>query len=159
MPVVNATLAAIFEQIAYLRATPGVGKVVIAGSFRRMRETVGDLDVLTTAQPPGKVMERFVRYEEVAELLSHGDTQGSVVLKSGLQVDLRVVVPESFGAALHYFTGSKAHNIAIRTGCRIWRSPSIRGGSRWRMASIRCGWPGRSTRSICSTGSSPASPC
>ena len=100
--------------IAYLRATPGVGKVVIAGSFRRMRETVGDLDVLATAQPPGKVMERFVRYEEVAEVLSHGDTRGSVVLKSGLQVDLRVVVPESFGAALHYFTGSKAHNIAIR---------------------------------------------
>jgi DNA polymerase (family 10) len=100
--------------IAYLRATPGVGKVVIAGSFRRMRETVGDLDVLATAQPSSKVMERFVRYEEVREVLSHGDTRGSVVLKSGLQVDLRVVAPDSFGAALHYFTGSKAHNIAIR---------------------------------------------
>lgn len=100
--------------IAYLRATPGVGKVVIAGSFRRMRETVGDLDVLATAQPSSKVMERFVRYEEVREVLSHGDTRGSVVLKSGLQVDLRVVAPDSFGAALHYFTGSKAHNIAVR---------------------------------------------
>lgn len=100
--------------IAYLRATPGVGKVVIAGSFRRMRETVGDLDVLATAQPSSKVMECFVRYEEVREVLSHGDTRGSVVLKSGLQVDLRVVAPDSFGAALHYFTGSKAHNIAVR---------------------------------------------
>jgi DNA polymerase (family 10) len=100
--------------IAYLRATPGVGKVVVAGSFRRMRETVGDLDVLATAQPSSKVMERFVHYEEVAEVLSHGDTRGSIVLKSGLQVDLRVVAPDSFGAALHYFTGSKAHNIAIR---------------------------------------------
>jgi len=100
--------------IAYLRAMPGVGKVVAAGSFRRMRETVGDLDVLATAQPSVKVMERFVRYEEVREVLSHGDTRGSVVLKSGLQVDLRVVAPDSFGAALHYFTGSKAHNIAIR---------------------------------------------
>jgi DNA polymerase (family 10) len=100
--------------IGYLKATPGVDQVVIAGSFRRMRETVGDLDILVTAQPPGKVMERFVGYDEVREVLSHGDTRGSVVLKSGLQVDLRLVAPESFGAALHYFTGSKAHNIAIR---------------------------------------------
>lgn len=81
--------------IAYLRATPGVGKVVIAGSFRRMRETVGDLDVLATAQPSGKVMERFVRYEEVREVLSHGDTRGSVVLKSDLQVDFRLDLPDS----------------------------------------------------------------
>jgi len=87
---------------------------VVAGSFRRMRETVGDLDILVTAQPSSKVMERFVGYEEVGEVLSHGDTRGSVVLKSGLQVDIRVVPRESYGAALHYFTGSKAHNIAIR---------------------------------------------
>ena len=100
--------------IAYLKKTPGVGQVVIAGSFRRMRETVGDLDILATAQPSNRVMERFVQYEEVREVLSHGDTRGSVVLKSGLQVDIRVVAPERFGTALHYFTGSKAHNIAIR---------------------------------------------
>jgi DNA polymerase (family 10) len=100
--------------IAHLRAAPGVGQVVIAGSFRRMRETVGDLDILVTAQASRKVMERFVRYEEVREVLSQGDTRGSVVLRSGLQVDIRVVAPDSFGAALHYFTGSKAHNIAIR---------------------------------------------
>jgi len=92
----------------------GVGDVVVAGSFRRMRETVGDLDILVTAQPSSKVMERFVGYEEVGEVLSHGDTRGSVVLKCGLQVDIRVVASESYGAALHYFTGSKAHNIAIR---------------------------------------------
>ena len=100
--------------IAYLKTTLGVGQVVIAGSFRRMRETVGDLDILARAQPSNSVMERFVQYEEVREVLSHGDTRGSVVLKSGLQVDIRVVAPESFGAALHYFTGSKAHNIVIR---------------------------------------------
>jgi DNA polymerase (family 10) len=99
---------------AYLRATPGVGQVVIAGSFRRMRETVGDLDILVTARSSGKVMERFVQYDEVREVLSQGDTRGSVVLKSGLQVDIRVVAPDSLGAALHYFTGSKAHNIAVR---------------------------------------------
>ncbi len=100
--------------VNHLRTARGVGDVVIAGSFRRMRETVGDLDILVTAQPSSKVMERFVGYEEVGEVLSHGDTRGSVVLRSGLQVDIRVVAPESFGAALHYFTGSKAHNIAIR---------------------------------------------
>lgn len=100
--------------LAYLKASPDVVEVVIAGSFRRMRETVGDLDILATAQPSAEVMERFVRYEEVQEVLSHGATRGSVVLKSGLQVDLRVVAPECFGAALHYFTGSKAHGIAIR---------------------------------------------
>lgn len=100
--------------VAYLKATPGAGQVVIAGSFRRMRETVGDLDVLVTAQPTAGVMERLVRYEEVGRVLSRGETRGSVVLKCGLQVDVRVVAPESYGAALHYFTGSKSHNIAIR---------------------------------------------
>ncbi len=100
--------------LAYLRQTHGAVDVVIAGSFRRMRETVGDLDILVTAGPSTRVMERFVQYEEVGEVLSRGPTRGSVVLKSGIQVDLRVVAPESFGAALHYFTGSKAHGIAVR---------------------------------------------
>ena len=100
--------------VSHLRTARGVGDVVVAGSFRRMRETVGDLDILVTAQPSSKVMERFVGYEEVGEVLSHGETRGSVVLKCGLQVDVRVVASESYGAALHYFTGSKAHNIAIR---------------------------------------------
>jgi DNA polymerase (family 10) len=100
--------------VAYLRAMPGVDKVVIAGSFRRMRETVGDLDIVVTARPSIRATERFVEYEEVREVLSRGDTRASVVLKSGLQVDLRVVRPASYGAALHYFTGSKAHNIAVR---------------------------------------------
>lgn len=99
---------------AYLRAGRGVRDVVLAGSFRRMRETVGDIDILATSAEAGPVMERFARYPEVREVLAHGDTRSSVVLQSGLQVDLRVVPPASFGAALHYFTGSKAHNIAVR---------------------------------------------
>jgi DNA polymerase (family X) len=109
-------LAAQFAEplIQHLRKAPGVGETVIAGSFRRMRETVGDLDILVTAQASNEVMQRFVGYEDVGQVLSQGDTRASVVLKNGLQVDLRVVAPESFGAALHYFTGSKAHNIAIR---------------------------------------------
>lgn len=99
---------------AFLKAIPGVEQVTVAGSFRRMRETVGDLDILVTAKSGSPVMQRFAEYDEVADVLSAGNTRASVVLKSGLQVDLRVVAQESYGAALHYFTGSKAHNIAIR---------------------------------------------
>jgi DNA polymerase (family 10) len=99
---------------AFLEAVPGVKQVTVAGSFRRMRETVGDLDILVTAAANSPVMPRFIAYDEVADVLSAGSTRASVVLKSGLQVDLRVVAQQAYGAALHYFTGSKAHNIAIR---------------------------------------------
>jgi DNA polymerase (family 10) len=100
--------------IEYLKRVRGVQQVVVAGSYRRMQETVGDLDILVTAQPGSAVMERFVAYDEVRDVPAQGETRGSVVLKSGLQVDLRLVPAECYGAALHYFTGSKAHNIAIR---------------------------------------------
>lgn len=99
---------------AWLRAIPGVQQVVVAGSYRRARETVGDIDILITAIQNSPVMSRFCSYDEITEVLSHGPTRSSVVLKCKLQVDARVVNPESYGAALHYFTGSKAHNIAIR---------------------------------------------
>ncbi|POM15422.1 putative phosphoesterase [Burkholderia cepacia] len=97
-----------------LRAIAGVGKAVPAGSFRRRRETVGDLDILVTARDPQAVADAFVGYGEVARVLAHGKTKSSVVLANGLQVDLRVVDANAFGAALVYFTGSKAHNIALR---------------------------------------------
>jgi len=99
---------------AFLQGVPGVEQVVVAGSFRRMRETVGDLDILVTAAANSPVMQHFTAYDEVEEVLSAGSTRASVVLKCGLQVDLRVVAQASYGAALCYFTGSKAHNIAIR---------------------------------------------
>ncbi|WP_431019767.1 DNA polymerase/3'-5' exonuclease PolX [Burkholderia cepacia] len=97
-----------------LRAIAGVGKAVPAGSFRRRRETVGDLDILVTARDPQAVADAFVGYGEVARVLAHGKTKSSAVLANGLQVDLRVVDADAFGAALVYFTGSKAHNIALR---------------------------------------------
>ncbi len=97
-----------------LRAVPGVKRVELAGSFRRRRDTVGDLDLLATGGEPARVMSAFAGHERVAEVLARGETKSSVRLTDGLQVDLRLVPPESFGAALLYFTGSKAHNIELR---------------------------------------------
>ena len=98
----------------YLEQAPGVQQVVLAGSYRRFKETVGDIDILVTATAPGKAMDRFTAYDEVKDVLAKGGTRATVMLKSGLQVDVRVVEQECFGAALQYFTGSKAHNIEIR---------------------------------------------
>ncbi|MDP3511841.1 MAG: DNA polymerase/3'-5' exonuclease PolX [Sulfuritalea sp.] len=100
--------------MAWLSAATGVSRIELAGSFRRCRETVGDLDILAVAADGSAVMARFVAYDEVAEVLSQGPTRASVVLKCGLQVDLRVVDAGAYGAALCYFTGSRAHNIALR---------------------------------------------
>ena len=100
--------------IKYLQGVPGVNDVVAAGSYRRSRETVGDLDILVTARKGSTVMDRFVEYDEVKNVLSQGATRSSIVLRCGLQVDVRRVEQASFGAALQYFTGSKSHNIAIR---------------------------------------------
>ncbi|HXH86869.1 MAG TPA: DNA polymerase/3'-5' exonuclease PolX, partial [Nitrospira sp.] len=85
-----------------------------AGSYRRASETIGDLDILVTAASGSPVMDRFVSYPEVEEVLAHGATKSSVRVACKLQVDVRVVPDESYGAALQYFTGSKAHNVAIR---------------------------------------------
>ncbi len=90
------------------------GRVVVAGSYRRRRDTVGDLDVLVAAKDGAAVGDKVVGYENVSEVLAHGPTRTAVILRSGLQVDVRVVPEESYGAALLYFTGSKAHNIALR---------------------------------------------
>jgi DNA polymerase (family 10) len=100
--------------LQYLRTREGVQRAEIAGSFRRGRETVGDLDVLVSARRGAEVVRAFVEYPEVREVLARGSTKASVRLRSGLQVDLRVLADRSFGAALHYFTGSKPHNIAVR---------------------------------------------
>jgi len=97
-----------------LEKAPGVEEIEIAGSYRRWAETVGDVDILVAARKSKEAMDCFVHYDDVTKVLAEGETKSSVILRGGLQVDLRVVEPKSFGAALHYFTGSKAHNIAVR---------------------------------------------
>jgi len=98
----------------YLEEQDTIEQVDVAGSYRRRKETVGDLDVLVLSDDGGGVMDYFVDYEDVTDIVSKGETRSSVRLRSGMQVDLRVVSSESYGAALMYFTGSKAHNVALR---------------------------------------------
>jgi DNA polymerase (family X) len=100
--------------IRHLAPIPGVADAVVAGSFRRGRETVGDLDVLVSSEDPQPAIEAFCTFDEVAEVVARGRTRAAVVLANGLAVDLRVVPAAGFGAALHYFTGNKSHNIHVR---------------------------------------------
>jgi DNA polymerase (family 10) len=100
--------------LRYLSEAQGIRHAAVAGSYRRCRETVGDLDIVVAAAGGTGIIDRFVGYEDVAQVLSRGPTRSSVVLRNGMQVDLRVVSEASYGAALQYFTGSKAHNIALR---------------------------------------------
>jgi DNA polymerase (family X) len=109
---------------AALRAHGGVDRLEIAGSLRRMRETVKDIDILVTSTEPARVIETLVSLPSVAEITARGETKASVRHQDGLAIDLRVVAPEAFGAALQYFTGSKAHNVrlremAVRRGLKI----------------------------------------
>jgi DNA polymerase (family X) len=100
--------------LSYLRKIKGAGLVEVAGSFRRKCEMVADLDLVATCSKDSEMMDLFTQYEDVERVISRGKTRSSVALHSGLQVDLRIVPPSSYGAALLYFTGSKSHNIAIR---------------------------------------------
>lgn len=100
--------------LSYLGRAPGFLRGEIAGSFRRRKESVGDLDIIVAARDAQAIIDRFTRFPEVARVVSAGTTRAAVTLRSGLQIDIRVVAKESYGAALVYFTGSKAHNIALR---------------------------------------------
>lgn len=109
--------------LAMLAAVPGVERAVAAGSLRLRRETIGDLDLLVACSEGSHVIERFTHGEDVRQVLASGSTKASVVLKSGLQVDLRAVPAQSFGAAWLYFAGSKAHNIGLR---RLAQEPGLK---------------------------------
>jgi DNA polymerase (family X) len=112
LPLAQTIGESLRDQLAGLEE---VLAIELAGSLRRSKETVGDLDILVASHRPAPISEFFAGLPEVAEVLARGATKTSVRLRSGLQVDLRIVAPEVFGAALHYFTGSKEHHIKLRT--------------------------------------------
>ena len=100
--------------LEHLRGAPGMERLEVAGSLRRRRETIGDVDILVQAEDGPAVVSHFARYPGAVRVEAAGGTKGSLVLRSGLQVDLRVIPGASWGAALHYFTGSKEHNVSVR---------------------------------------------
>jgi len=102
------------EIVESLRQLKETNKISFAGSLRRKKETIGDIDILVTSQKPEKIMKRFTSLPQVREILAEGPTKSSVITKDDIHIDVRVVEPISFGAALQYFTGSKAHNIKLR---------------------------------------------
>ena len=102
------------EIVAEFKRRAKVQKILPAGSLRRMKETIGDIDILVTGHDGRKIIKAFTELPQVQEILAAGDTKGSIIVPGGLQIDLRVVPRASYGAALQYFTGSKAHNIHLR---------------------------------------------
>ena len=113
--LLGAILPVIDEIVAYMKECDAVLRIEPAGSARRRKETVGDLDILVLSTRPEEVVERFVSMPRVTRVISQGTTRSTVIIGANLQVDLRVIPPESYGSALQYFTGSKAHNIKLRT--------------------------------------------
>jgi len=107
-------LPVVEELVDNLRKAAKIERCLPAGSLRRMRETIGDIDILATGADGRKIVNAFTKLPDVRDVLAKGDTKGSIITDEGLQVDLRVVPEESYGAALQYFTGSKAHNIRLR---------------------------------------------
>ncbi len=151
--------------LAYLAEGPGLDRLEVAGSYRRRRETVGDIDVLATSAEPRPLMDWFMAYPQIDQVLMAGGTRATITLRNGLQIDLRVVAPDCFGAALVYFTGSKEHNVklrrrAVERGLRIseygvFTTPKLaekgkrgaageRGASARHTATDESGWPGES---------------
>jgi DNA polymerase (family 10) len=104
------------ELTAYLREAGGIDQITTAGSFRRGKETIGDLDLLVTGPNAAQALDRFVKHPKVTDVLGHGENKASALVGvEGLQVDVRALPAESYGAALQYFSGSKEHNIALRS--------------------------------------------
>jgi DNA polymerase (family 10) len=112
--VLGFTLPMVRDIERRLRSLPEVRKAMVAGSIRRMKETVGDADFLVVSDKPAKIMDYFVSMPEVINILDKGKTKSSVKLKSGMNADIRILPEQSFGAALQYFTGNKDHNIVLR---------------------------------------------
>lgn len=113
--LLGLALKEIEQAIKYLKESPACQQIDYAGSARRQKATVGDIDLLTTTLDADTLHQHFIKYPEIDEIIAEGETKISAYLKSGIQIDLRIVPPESFGAAMQYFTGSKEHNVALRT--------------------------------------------
>ena len=113
--LLGEVLPVVDEMLKWMRESPAVLKAEVAGSFRRRKETIGDLDLLVASDDPVIASDRFISMPPVERVVSHGATRSAVFLKRHLQVDCRVVPPDAFGAALQYFTGSKDHNVKLRT--------------------------------------------
>jgi DNA polymerase (family 10) len=113
--LLGAILPIVDDILAWMRKSPAVLRADVAGSYRRRRETIGDLDLLVASNDPDASSKRFVEMPPVERVVSHGSTKSTVFLRGHLQVDCRVVPPETYGAALQYFTGSKDHNVKLRT--------------------------------------------
>lgn len=112
--LLSAAEPVVEEILEYLKGMAGLEHITAAGSYRRRKETVGDIDILATASRPEEIISAFVRMPMVEEILGKGPTKGSVIVKETIQVDLRIVEHRSFGTALQYFTGSKDHNVRLR---------------------------------------------
>ena len=120
---IGKALPIVEEITATLRSIPGVKNLTPAGSLRRFQETVGDIDLMGTANEPKEVIDAFVALPLVRQALAHGSTKASVIVSGGLQIDLRMVEHDSFGSLLQYFTGSKQHNISVRDK---WRKRGLK---------------------------------
>ncbi len=120
---IGEALPIVEEITATLRSIPGVKNLTPAGSLRRFQETVGDIDLMGTANEPKEVIDAFVALPLVRQALAHGSTKASVIVSGGLQIDLRMVEHDSFGSLLQYFTGSKQHNISLRDK---WRKRGLK---------------------------------
>lgn len=120
---IGKALPIVEEITATLRSIPGVKNLTPAGSLRRFQETVGDIDLMGTANEPKEVIDAFVALPLVRQALAHGSTKASVIVSGGLQIDLRMVEHDSFGSLLQYFTGSKQHNISLRDK---WRKRGLK---------------------------------
>jgi DNA polymerase (family 10) len=120
---IGEALPIVEEIIAALRSIPGVRNLTPAGSLRRFQETVGDIDLMGTADRPKEVIDAFVALPQIRQVLAQGSTKASVVVSGGLQVDLRLVEHDSFGSLLQYFTGNKQHNISLR---EKWRKRGLK---------------------------------
>ncbi|HOE95270.1 MAG TPA: DNA polymerase/3'-5' exonuclease PolX [Candidatus Sumerlaeota bacterium] len=116
--LIHTATAAAERILGHLRAVPGIGRLELAGSLRRRRETIKDIDLVATAADPAAVMQAFVTMPGVLRVVGHGATKSSILLAGGIPADLRVVAEDEFAAALNYFTGGKEHNTALRGRAR-----------------------------------------